>query len=110
MRAGNSPWRRRINDLLRAVEAHDKAGRKWSAGKNKTTGMIVFHATELFDLAGEILAGRLDEQGYEIETETTTFATFCVCPTPDLDENDVCKNCGTQWTKKETEGESLGGD
>ncbi len=70
--------------------------------------MIVFHATELFDLAGEILAGRLDEQGYE--SEVTTFATFCGCPTPDLDENNVCKHCGTQWTEKETEGESLGGD
>lgn len=31
------------------------------------------------------------------EVEVTAFATFCFCPTPDLDEKDVCRNCGTEW-------------
>ncbi len=71
IRIGHSPWQQRINDILRAVETHDNAGRKWSHGKNKTTGMIIFHATELFDMATEIIAGKRDENGYEIKTSQT---------------------------------------
>ena len=67
VRVGASPWMRHINAIHMAVEAHDKAGRKWSHGKNKTTGAIVFHATELSDLIDEIVAGERDELGYENE-------------------------------------------
>ncbi len=61
-----SPWMHHINAIHRAVEVHDKAGRKWSHGMNKTTGAIVFHATELADLIDEIVAGDRDELGYPI--------------------------------------------
>lgn len=66
VRVGWSPWEQNISNILRAVETHIRAGRKWSHGKNKTTGAIVFHATELSDLADEIRAGKRDELGYEL--------------------------------------------
>ena len=69
VRVGASPWMQRINAVHTAVEAHDKAGRKWSHGKNKTTGAIVYHATELADLIDEITAGERDNLGYEIEVD-----------------------------------------
>ena len=67
VRVTHSPWMRHINNIHTAVEAHDKAGRKWSHGKNKTTGAIVYHATEFADLIDEIIAGDRDELGYENE-------------------------------------------
>ena len=69
VRVSSSPWMRHITAVYNAVEAHDKAGRKWSHGKNKTTGAIVFHATELADLIDEIKAGERDDLGYEMEVE-----------------------------------------
>ena len=66
VRVGNSPWMQRINAVHTAVEAHDKARRKWSHGKNITTGAIVYHATELADLIDEIVAGERDELGYPV--------------------------------------------
>ena len=69
VRVSASPWMHHIHAIRRAVEAHDKAGRKWSYGKNKTTGAIVYHATELADLINEINAGERDNLGYEIEVD-----------------------------------------
>ena len=66
VRIGSSPWQKHINAILTAVEAHEKVGRKWAHGKNKTTAAIVFHATELSDLAAEIRAGKRDELGYKL--------------------------------------------
>lgn len=31
-------------------------------------------------------------------TEVRDFSNFCFCPTPSLDQNDVCRKCGTQWS------------
>ena len=69
VRVSASPWMRHINAVHTAVEAHDKAGRKWSHGKNRTTGAIVYHATELADLIDEIQAGERDDLGYEMEVD-----------------------------------------
>ena len=69
VRVGISPWMHHINAVHHAVEAHIKAGRKWTHGKNKTTAMIVFHTTELGDLIDEINTGERDNLGYEIEVE-----------------------------------------
>ena len=66
VRVGASPWMQRINAIRTAVEVHDKAGRKWAHGKNKTTGMILFTATELADLMDEIDAGKRDRRGYVV--------------------------------------------
>lgn len=71
---GASPWMQRINAVHTAVEAHDKAGRKWSGGQNKTASAVLFHATELADLIDEITAGKRDSLGYE-EDEEAEFLT-----------------------------------
>ena len=34
------------------------------------------------------------------QVEVTAYEEFCFCPEPDLDENDVCRICGTDWKEK----------
>ena len=72
IRVGISPWMHHINAVKGAVEAHVKAGRKWSHGTNKTTAMIVFHATELADLIDQIISGERNELGYETDKEDSS--------------------------------------
>lgn len=33
--------------------------------------------------------------------EVTAFSEFCHCPEPQLDDNDVCELCGTEWKERE---------
>jgi len=33
--------------------------------------------------------------------DVETFRVYCYCPKPDLDENNVCRNCGTKWKRDE---------
>lgn len=33
----------------------------------------------------------------ETGATVTSFDTFCFCPKPDLNENDVCRKYGTKW-------------
>jgi len=60
---------RHINAIHRAVEDHDKKGRLHSHGKNQTTANIVHTATEFSELIDEIIEGKRDDLGYEIEVE-----------------------------------------